>query len=444
MLKQKEQFADRLREMIEVGDSFELRQFIAKRDPDEIAEILDFIGSTNITKAVLDKMSDADAAETLMLIYPEMRSQVIDDLPPEKSAKFVSELPSDDAADLLDEMEEPLKDEVLSIVPDDVRQELVELSAHSDESAGSLMAHEVEHLPGYFTVAQAIADMVRFGDDIEEIFQIFITDENEKLLGSIAVQRLLLSPPAMRLSEIAKPIEVVIPVDSDVEFVADLFRRKDIVSAPVVDDSGKLLGKITIDDVLDVVDEEATEDIFKMFGIRADEESVVHNVWKRLPWFFVLLFGGIASGFILHSFAETLSQAFILLAFIPIITSLAGFGGLQSSTVLLRRIALSRWGHSHHSKAISREIFTEGILGLLCGVIIAGIGVAIGQTRIGIVSGAASFFALLICSSFGSVFPVVIAKLGKDPAISNTAFITAIGDIIGILTYLSIVSAFLN
>jgi len=255
-----EKYMEQLSEYLENGDFKSIRDMLSELSDDEIAELLDKTGNAENIAKILISLDSELAADVIMLLYPELRSKVVKYIPATEIVKFIENLPSDDAADLVSELEDEQIPEILEKLPQDYRAEIEELISHPEESAGAIMAHEVESLPGNYSVAQAIADLVRFGNDIEEIFQIFITDDDGKLLGAMPIQRLLVSSPASKLSDIADKVEVVVPIDSDREFVADLFRRKDLVSAPVVDKDNKLIGRITIDDVLDVVDEEASED----------------------------------------------------------------------------------------------------------------------------------------------------------------------------------------
>ena len=306
------------------------------------------------------------------------------------------------------------------------------------------MAHEVERLPGSYSVAQAVADFARFGDDIVEIFHIFITDDKGRLLGIVPVQKLLVSSPAAKLCEIAEKVEVVVPIDADKEYVADLFRRKDVISAPVVDREGKLLGRITIDDVLDVVDEEASEDLYKMVGMSVKEAETVHDVRLRIPWLLVAFAGELLSGYILKYFSATLIEVILLVSFIPLIMALGGNVGMQAAAVMIRRIALSRWGHSHHGAAIFKEVLVGIVLGLLMGVLLIGVGFLWGEMRVGIIASIAIFSAMTVSATVGSVLPVLLSKMKSDPAFATGPLITTFNDIIGLIIYLLIATALLG
>ncbi len=428
---------EELRKIASEGNSSELQRFLWEYSPNDIAELLDQLDDVELAVTILDALPIKDSADALMSIYPELRSKIIKILPPEKAAKFIEELPSDDGADIIEELEPEQVEEVLKLLPDEDEEKLRELSAHSEETAGSLMAHEVEQLPGSYTVAQAVADLVRFGDDIEDIFQIFITDDEGKLLGAMPVQRLLISSPASKLSDIADEVEVVVSIDSDREYVADLFRRKDLVSAPVVDNDGKLVGRITIDDVLDVVDEEASEDLYKIVGIAGDEEKAtgIHNIKRRIPWLLISFFGEIISGFILKSFSATLQHVIILASFIPLIMALGGNVGNQSAVIMIRRIALSRWRHFHHGEAIFKEIIAGIILGIFIGVLLFIAGIAWGNIHVGFIAGISAFIAMAISATIGSTAPVILSRIGIDPAFV-TPFVTTSNDIIGLAIYL--------
>ncbi len=441
-----EKYMEQLSEYLENGDFKSIRDMLSELSDDEIAELLDKTGNAENIAKILISLDSELAADVIMLLYPELRSKVVKYIPATEIVKFIENLPSDDAADLVSELEDEQIPEILEKLPQDYRAEIEELISHPEESAGAIMAHEVESLPGNYSVAQAIADLVRFGNDIEEIFQIFITDDDGKLLGAMPIQRLLVSSPASKLSDIADKVEVVVPIDSDREFVADLFRRKDLVSAPVVDKDNKLIGRITIDDVLDVVDEEASEDLYKIVGIVGEEEedTSIHNIKRRIPWLLIAFVGELISGLVLKSFSNTLRRVILLTSFIPLIMALGGNVGTQSATVMIRRIALSRWGHYHHGKAILKEIVAGMLLGIFTGILLFSLGFVWGDIRVGLIAGIAIFAAMSVSSIVGSNVPVLLSKFGADPAFGAGPFITTFNDVIGLAIYLGIATVLLN
>jgi len=326
--------------------------------------------------------------------------------------------------------------EILEKLPEEEREELQQLTAHHEDSAGSLMAHEVEHLPGNYTVAQAIADLVRFGKDIEDVFHIFITDEDEKLIGVVPLQRLLIVSPNLRLSKVADEIDTVVRVDMDKEHVADMFRRKDIVSAPVVDAEGRLLGRITIDDILDVVDDEASEDFYRMVGINvAQDETAVHHIRTRLSWFAIAFAGELAAGLILAHFAKTFESTILLVSFLPVIMAISGNSGVQSAAVMIRRIALSRWGHLHHKTALGKEVFTGFLLGICAAVLILASGVLFGEGRVGAVAALSALVATTVSTALSAYLPVLYSRYGADPAFATFPIISTISDLFSIAFY---------
>jgi len=435
---------EQLDRLYESGDKEGVCKLVEELSPDSIAELLDILDDPSECQWILECMDDAIAAETLMLLYPELRIAIVERLSDEKLARYIAELPSDDAAELLREVDEKRWENILKLLPQELAEQLVELISHPGETAGAIMAHEVESLPGNYTVAQAIADLVRFGDDIEEIFQIFIVDDDGKLLGFVPIQRLLIAAPGQKLAEIAQPVDVVVPVDADREYVVDLFRRKDIVSAPVVDSEGKLLGRITIDDVLDVADEESSKDIYKLVGIEVEEGGEIHDIRKRMPWLLVAFVGELVSGFVLKSFSSTIVHFVLLTSFIPLIMALGGNVGMQSAAVMIRKIALSRWGTDIHSKTVLREIFAGFALGVITGGLLFLLGWFWGDLKVGFVAAVAIIIAMTISATVGSTLPVIFNKLGTDPAFATGPFITTFNDVIGLTIYMVVASVLLN
>lgn len=436
--EQRQNLIKHLREVLRVSATQELLAVLGEKDEDEIAQILELLGDSQEIANVLDNLPVSISAKTLVLLSGEIIPSVLEFLSLDKITRIVSELPSDDAADLLGFLTDERRSQVLQKLPKPESDEIRSLIVHPEETAGAIMEKELEKLPGSYTVAQAIADLVRFGDKIDEIYQIYVVDYQGKLLGSIPIQRLLLVSPVKKLSEIATPVDVVVSVNSDKEHVADLFRRKDIVSVPVVDESGKLVGRITIDDVLDVVDMEASEDIYKMAGIEVDEEDVApttHRVWTRIPWLLIVFVSEIVVGFVLKSFWSSVQELIFLVMFAPLIMAMGGIVGVQSSAIVIRKLVLSKHRLARIRPTIIKEISLNLLLGLLCSVLVFIVGVFVEGARLGIIAGVSLFLSMILSSSTGAILPTILSKFKKDPAFASEPFITTFSDILSLAIY---------
>lgn len=437
--EQRQKLIAHLQELLKTSATKEFLSIFSEKDPDEIAQMLELLGNPDEIAQVLDNLPVSIAAETLVLLPGETISAVLDIFSAEKIAQLAQELPSDDATDLIGFLDKEKASQVLQKLPKQEREEIKSLITHPAETAGALMEKELEKLPGSYTVAQAIADLVRFGDEIDEIYQIYVVDYSGKLIGAIPIQRLLLVSPGLKLSDIATPVDVVVSVNSDKEYVADLFRRKDIVSAPVVDENGKLVGRITIDDVLDVVDNEASEDIYKMAGIefaKEDTASAIHKIRTRISWILIAFLGEIVAGYVLKSFCSISKEFIACVVFAPLIMAMGGTTGIQSAAVVIRKLALSRHRIAKIHSTISKEISAGLVLGLLCSILAFGFGILWGSMKVGIIAGISLFLSMILSSMVGAALPAFLAKIKRDPAFAADPFITTFSDITSLAIYL--------
>ena len=368
------------------------------------------------------------------------RRQIIEGLSPETVAQGVSELESDDAVYILEDLEKEVRDEILSKLPAPEQLVLKRGLEYPEESAGRRMQTEFIAVPPFWTVGQAI-DHMRESDDLpDDFYEIFVVDPAHRPVGTVALNRLLRAKRPTPVSEIIDDDFQVVRAAQDQEEVARLFERYNLVSAPVVDEAERLVGVMTVDDIIDVIEEEADEDIRRLAGV-GDEEASDTSLYiarTRIPWLLVNAATAFLSAAVIGLFDATIEQMVALAILMPIVASMGGNAGIQAMTVAVRALA-SREFARPLGRAISREL----LVGLINGAAIAAlVGLVAGfwfaDPSLGAVIGIALIGNILTASLFGALIPVVLDKLRIDPAVASGVFLTTITDVVGFFLFLGL------
>lgn len=378
------------------------------------------------------------------------RAQLLQEMEREDIVEMVDEMDSDDAADVIAELPDELAESVLPELEDEA--ELRTLLSYEEESAGGLMATEFVSVPYTWTVEEATEEVRRKAEEVEPVYAVYVVNENNELVGIVSLKQLLLNPSKTVVKTIMQDEFVSIYPDADQEEVARIMERYDLTVLPVVDQDGKILGRITIDDVVDVIREEAEEDIQRMSGISADEElsdSVFQVMRGRLPWLYMGLSGSLVAGMVIENFTGSLNAVPILAMFIPIVASTAGNVGIQSSAIAVQGLASGDLWASDLSKRLFKELLVSFLNGLalnvgLCTVIatfiyfgiIGDASVMIGQLCLTVALALVS--VIILAATVGTCVPILLHRLGIDPAIATGPFVTTSNDILGLLIYFAI------
>ncbi len=389
------------------------------------------------------------ASDVLTELPTAVRENVIAEIPHHELSDLVEEMDSDDAADLLQELEPELADQVLQGIEPEEREAMRPLLVHREDTAGGIMATEVLTVNVNDTVGDA-REMVRARhEDVGAFFNVYVVDEAKRLKGILSVKDLVLQHSATPAREAMNTDIATVPPDMDQEEVANIFRRYDLVAVPVVNEEGVLLGRITVDDVVDVMREEAEEDIARMAGtvdFDFDESSARRVALLRLPWLVVSLFGGLLAGVVLHHFTSVLTHELLMLvAFVPVITAMGGNSGTQAAVTTVRRLALQQLQNRDVVNIVLREARVGVALGIMCGVVVAVVALVWkGTWFYGCVVGAAMMMAVLVATTMGSVLPIVFHRLRVDPAIATGPFVSMSNDVTGLLIYFGLATALLR
>jgi magnesium transporter len=440
---------------IEAGDLpeklEELKTFFSDSHPADIAELMNKVDAEAaiILFSVLDAETKAD-------VFPDLnesqRGYILVALEEHELVPIVSEMESDDAADLvqdLQDLDEETAQSVMDRLQSDQRHEVEQLLDYPDDTAGGVMALEVVAVGETMTVDQAIQQVRELAEEreIEDIYVVYVVDDGYHLIGHVSLQALLLAVRGQMIREIMDTEIVSVNAVMDQEQVAATARKYDLASIPVVDSANVLLGRVTMDDVYDIVEEEAAEDIAHLAG--TDEEVLEHSslvvVGERLPWLLVGLTGGLISAFVLSFFKADLQTVLEATFFVPVVMGMGGNVGIQSSTIVVRGLATGELEVGDLWQRSWKESKVSFLVSLICSLILLGvIWIWMGDVRTAIVIGIALAMVIVQASIVGAVVPLILKKRGVDPAIATGPFITTSNDILGLGVYMLLIRLFLT
>lgn len=436
------QLTDELIEQVEVlvenQDDKQLRKLLNEYHYADIAEILDEL---NLDDSIyLIKLLDSETTSDILTELDEdTREKVLKNLSAKEIAEEVEELDTDDAADIIAELPEERQIEVISKIEDEEhRDEITELLKYEDNTAGSLMAKELVKVYETWTVAGCLRRIRGQAKDVTRVHSIYVVNKEEKLIGRLSLKDLIVAKNEQKISDIAKENVDFVNVVDDVEDVAKVMAKYDLEAIPVVDDSQTLLGRITIDDIVDVLKEEADKDYQLAAGITQDvdsDDSILELTRARLPWLFLGLLGGVGAFVIMEGFQEAFNQYAVLFFFTPLIAAMAGNVGVQSSAIIVQGLA-----NDDVKGSINGRLLKEMLLAALNGVILAiflflFVWIYIGELDKALAISVSLVAVIIIAGLIGTFVPLFLDKRGIDPAIATGPFITTSNDILGILLY---------
>ena len=443
----KPELTHRISEDLTQGNIQGIRETLSDVHPSEIVAILQNFDAEDHPK-ILEALDNQTASEVILELDPEHREDILEDLDAEKIADIADEMDSDDAADLLGELPELTARTVLDKMDPEEAKDVKPLLKYPEDTAGGIMQTELVKVSQNSTVRDTINWIRLIADEVEDFQLVFVTDDQDKLLGQIPLKELVLATPGTNVKDIMEPIEVTTTPYVDQEEVAKTFQKYDIFSLPVVDSRGVLLGRITADDVLDVLSEEASEDLFQMAGVGDSLHPMytptVTRIKLRTPWLLLTLVGELFIAFIIvYAFQPTLEKVAILAAFMPAIMATGGNVGIQTTTIIIRSLGMGTINVKQIFKLILSEVRVGLALGVICGFIAAIIGALISYNepqvfRLSLAVFVAMVSATLATSFIGVAAPLILNKLDFDPAAASGPFLTMFNDIFGSVFYLFI------
>jgi magnesium transporter len=421
---------------------------IQKLHPADLAHIFSYFSEAE-QRAIFNLIKDpAKAAEVLSEIEWVVGAQLLQTMDTKRIIQILQEMPSDDTAEIISNLPEELAEELLQGMKKKDLEEVEGLLSYPEETAGRIMNPVYFSLHENTTVREAIK-AVQKEADTEMVLYIYVVDDRKHLVGVVSLRQLLLVPSLKRLREIMSTEVFSVQTSEDQEEVARVVEKYNILAVPVVDEENKLVGVITVDDVIDILRDEATEDFLKMAGTREEEFAYVDDVLKvsrlRFPWLITNLLGGLITGYLLWLFKITLEDVLALITFIPVITAMGGNAGLQSSTIMIRGFATGRIEYARLTNILFKELRVGIIMGLICGSVVGGVGTLWhGNPIIGVVVCMAMVIAMTVACTMGALVPSFFRKIHIDPAIASGPFVTTANDITGIIIYMGTATIFLK
>ena len=425
-----------------------LSKMLGRMHPADIAKVITHLSSPKEKREVFELVrGEAKRGQVLSELDGESIQQVLADLLHSDIAWLLKDLGPDDVAYILGFLPEERGKEILALMKTEDSSEVADILKYPKDTAGGIMTTEFFSLPEDATAQEAIRRLQQ-ATDAEMVFYIYVTDKNDHLVGVLSLRQLLTVPPATALKNIMTGDVISVSVDMDQEEVARQVASYNLLAIPVVEKDGTLVGIITVDDVVDVIREEATEDMLKMAGA-IEEDSVSRSssfgaAKVRLPWLFTNLVGSLLSGAILWYFRFTIQEVVAIVSFIPVISAMGGNVGLQSSTLIIRGLATGVVELTDVSTVFFREVKIGLLMGIACGIILTVVGWAWHQAFLGMVVGASLIIAFLVSTSMATIMPIVLKRMGVDPAVAAGPFVTTANDITGITIYLSLATVFLE
>jgi magnesium transporter len=444
---------ERLEALTGAGDMRAVAAVLAEVElhPSDVADLLEGLPDVESQLGLMRVLPPELASEALAEMEDgDERAELLAAFSPDEGAGLLGELADDDAADLISELEPDDAARILAALPADEALDIRDLMRYDEESAGGLMTTELIALTGTMSAADAIVEIRRQGRKVEDFYAVFVVDEGDRLLGTVPLDDLILAETGTPVAELVEEVPVTILPELDQEEVGRLLSRYNLVSVPVVDSHERLLGRITFDDVIDVLEAEQTEDILRLAGLSDEEE--VRGEWtdavrSRLPWLLLNLATASLAASVVFAFGATIDELWYLAAIMPIIAGMGGNSGTQALAVTVRRIALSDGPLERKSGAVGKELLVGLVNGLGLGLLAAAVTLAAVALSGGVLPGRLPLVVLvalwgniLVAGFVGAFIPTILDRLGVDPAVASSVFLTAFTDLFGFMLLLGLAS----
>jgi magnesium transporter len=444
----KADFVRMIVDAIDGGDSEKLAELLSPLHPADYADLMGFLSADDREEVVahLAHLEPEELGFILSELDTEIREEVLEQLPADKVAQALGELDSDDAADVVDDLEEDMRAKVLAAMPETERAAIETALAYADETAGRLMQREFLAAPQFWTVGQTIDYIRKAGDELPELFfDIYVVDPANKPVGAVPVSVMLRSKRETPLSQIMEQVNEI-SVDQDQEEVAYVFDKYHLISAPVVDAGGRLVGQITVDDIVGVIQEESEEDMLAMAGVSdaGRDAGIWEIVGTRLPWLLINTLTAALAASVISYFQGEIAKAITLAVLMPIVASLGGNAGTQTLAVAVRSLAGRELNAANAMRIVLREMTVGVMNGVSLGVVLGGASYLIFQDlKLSATLSLALVINLFLASVAGILVPLTLDKLGRDPAVASSVFVTFVTDFMGFLSILGLAAVIL-
>jgi magnesium transporter len=438
---------DTIRRLIEEDALPELERAMGELHPADLADVVEHL-EDNERLSIFQILPPGVASEVLIEISTPIQESLTHELDDRALSHILNELNSDDAADIFSHLPQERAESMLGLVQPEVAEELKKLIRYETDTAGGIMALEFVSVSANSTIREAIETIRKKREEVENLYYVWVVDDSGKLVGVVSIKDLVLEPRDKKIGDIMNPDVISVDANTDQEEVARIVRQYDLVNVPVVNGHHRLIGRITHDDIIDVIEEEASEDISLMGGVidqEIAEESALKMSRARLPWLLLGLLGGVLSAFVISHFHASIEKILALSFFIPVIMAMGGNTGTQAATVVIRGLATGDISIVRTGKRLLTELWVALINGILCGILL-GLIVALwlSDRHLGLGVGLSLISVILFSGSFGAFVPFALKKFNIDPALAAGPFITTSNDILGLLIYLTMITQFLG
>lgn len=432
------EYFEKIESAIERGDTVFIKEQLHELYAHDIAEILNQL-KDNEAAFIYELLDEQTAPDVLLELNDEKRENLLATFSSKEIAEQIDNMDSDDAADVIAELPENRQEEVLSHIEDiEQASDIAELINYEEGTAGSLMAKELVSVYGFETVNACIDEIRRQADNIDIMYAVYVVDNNEKLIGMLSLKKLIISHPLARIDEIYEPDVQFVRANAKSEEVADIMQNFDLVVLPVVDQIGRLVGRITIDDVVDVIKETADENIQRMSGI-SDDVDTNDALWRlsraRIPWLLVGMCGGIVGSRIIGTYEDQIKIHPEMAYFIPLIGAMGGNVGVQSSAIVVQGLANNTLLGENIGSKLLKELGVGLINGSICATLICAYALLAGDWQLAATVSIALLTVILFASFLGTFVPLTMNRFKINPALATGPFVTTLNDIIGITIY---------
>jgi magnesium transporter len=437
-----------LHRMVDLVRRGEMALFVRRAhdfEPADLADVLTALDDKERLAAVEALPAELSSQALAEMSEEAHASETLAALDPGRAAAIVRELDDDDAADILGELDPTQQEQILSGIHD--RSEVDRLLRYDEETAGGRMTTHLVTVPATATAEEALEQIRKQAEEVEDFYQVFVVDKDTKLVGVLPFKDLVISRPERPVRSFMTDADIFVTPDLDQEEVARLMARYNLPSVPVVDDAGRLLGRVTFDDVIDVVEAETTEDLLKFGGVSPDEDLAAG--WKsavrsRLPWLSLNLLTAFLAGGVVYFFQSTIQRTLALAVWMPVIAGMGGNAGTQALAVTVRRLALGLIPVDVFTRVVGKEILVGITNGIVMGIAVGTVAALLGEgPRLGLVVFLAMAGNLMVAGFAGAFIPIVLERLGIDPAVASSIFVTAFTDVCGFLLLLGLAGGLL-
>ncbi len=432
------EFRDRFQQALDERDGQFIRETLAEVNPADITALLYEFDSVE-SKYVLDLLSLEVRAKIINDLDSDTRKKFLAIYEPSELVDVINQLDSDDAADILNELPIKISEGVIAGLDVESRTQVVDLLRYDENLAGGLMAKELIKARDHWTVVQCVEEIRKQAENVTKFYAVYVVDDKDKLLGRVALQKLILSDPKTIVKDIYDDDVVAVETHQEDSEVAEIMKKYDLESVPVVNSNGQLVGRITIDDVVDVITEQAEEERQIMSGISEDveeDDTVWKNTRARLPWLLIGIFGGMLSARFMGFFGAEISKITAIAFFVPLIQATGGNVGIQSSSLIVQSLVSPGFVDEGLWKRLSKAFSVALLNGFFLSLIVlAATTLFFDNQRLSFVVSLALFGVVLFSSFVGTVTPLILNRLGFNPALASGPFITTMSDLLGLTTY---------